>query len=132
MNESRPKLIAAVARWLVALPRDSKRAIMLLADATFIPLTLWLAVTLKVGVGSAATLNVWLYVVALGAAIPVFARLGLYRAVVRFIGPAAMGSVLAGVTTSVLLLIALNATVMRRPVPFEAFAIYWADRKSVV
>lgn len=126
MNESRPKVVSATARWLVELPRDSKRAIMLLADATFIPLTLWLAVALKVGTQSATMLSFWLYVVALGAAIPVFARLGLYRAIVRFIGPAAMGAVLAGVTTSVLLLVALNATVIRRPVPSEAFVIYWA------
>lgn len=126
MNESRPKVAAVVAQWLVALPRDSKRAIMLAADVAFIPLTLWMAVTLKAGVSTAATLSVWLYSVALCAAIPVFARLGLYRAVVRFIGPAAMGAVLAGVTTSVLLLATLNATVMRRPVPSEAFVIYWA------
>ncbi|MGE0520977.1 MAG: polysaccharide biosynthesis protein [Candidatus Binatia bacterium] len=126
MNESHPKVTASLARWIVELPRDSKRAIMLLADVTFIPLTLWLAVALKVGAVEAATLSFWLYAVALGAAIPVFARLGLYRAVVRFIGPAAMGAVLAGVTTSVLLLVALNATVMRRPVPYELFVIYWA------
>jgi len=126
MNESHPNVKASVARWLVELPRDSKRAIMLLADAAFIPLTLWLAVALKVGATTAATLSFWFYVVALGAAIPVFARLGLYRAVVRFIGPAAMGAVLAGVTTSVLLLTAVNATLMRSPVPVEAFVIYWA------
>lgn len=126
MNDSRPKAFSAATRWLVELPRDNKRAIMLLADALFISLTLWLAAYLKGGAQPASLLSFWLYVAALSAAIPVFARLGLYRAVVRFIGPTAMGAVLAGVTTSVLLLIVLNATVMRRPVPIEVFVIYWA------
>jgi len=126
MANARANLSVSAADWLTSLSRDSKRAIMLLADVLFIPLTLWLAAYLKGGAQSASLLSFWLYVAALGAAIPVFARLGLYRAVVRFIGPAAMGAVLAGVTTSVLLLIVLNATVMRRPVPFEAFVIYWA------
>lgn len=115
-----------IGRWLVHLPRDKKRAIMLVTDATLLPLTLWLAVALNAGTRSATDLNVWFYVVALGAAIPVFARLGLYRAIVRFIGPAAMVSVLAGVTASVLLLVILNATILRGSVPPSVFAIYWA------
>ena len=126
MSESNRNVTSSVAHWLVGLPRDSKRAIMLWADATFLPLTLWLSVALKVGAVVATTLNVWFYVVALGASIPVFARLGLYRAVVRFMGPAAVGAVLAGVTTSVLLLVVVNASLIHGEMPFEVFAIYWA------
>lgn len=126
MNDLPLKAAQPIAAWLAGQPRNRKRAVMLLADVGFIPLTLWLAVALKEGVGSAAGLEPWVYLVALAASVPVFIRLGLYRAVVRFMEPTAMGVVLVGVTTSVLLLAALNATLATRPVSFAALAIYWA------
>ncbi|MBV6417040.1 MAG: hypothetical protein CMLOHMNK_01673 [Steroidobacteraceae bacterium] len=99
---------------------------MLLADGVCIPQVLWLAVVLKGGVERAASIDPWVYVAALVAIIPIFGRLGLYRAIVRFMGPTAVGTVLAGVTTSVMILAALNATVLSHSLPFSALVIFWA------
>jgi len=68
----------------------------------------------------------WLYVAAVVFTVPIFGRLGLYRAVIRFIGPRVVSSVLMGVTGSVLALVATNFVLGPRGVPISALAIYWA------
>ena len=100
---------------------------MLSADAVCIPAALWTALLLKTGelpVGMAAA--PWLYAVAVLASVPIFVRLGLYRAVVRFIGPKAIVAVVSGVTGSALVLAAINAFLGERGIPFAAIGIYWA------
>jgi FlaA1/EpsC-like NDP-sugar epimerase len=100
---------------------------MLAADVAIIPLALWTAISLKVGDFLDAPLhNPWLYFAAVVASIPVFARLGLYRAVVRFMGSRALIAVFAGVTVSVALIAVLNLTITPRPFPSTVFGIYWA------
>jgi FlaA1/EpsC-like NDP-sugar epimerase len=116
-----------LARRLVGLPRSRKRALMLATDAVFIPAALWTAIALKLGDwpgGIAAT--PWLYLAAVLASFPFFVRLGLYRAVIRFIGPRVIVAVLAGVTASALVLAAINLFLGPRGIPFTALAIYWA------
>lgn len=122
-----PKWFELLASRLEALSRGRKRTLMLATDLFAIPAALWSAITLKLGtVDHGIGGGGWLYFAAVLAAIPVFSRLGLYRAIVRFIGPRAMVTVLVGVTASVGLLTVANAALMRKPVPFEAFVIYWA------
>jgi len=109
------------------LPRSTKRAIMVAADVVMIPLALYTAITLRLGttdhhIGGGA----WLYVAVAVASVPVFAKLGLYRAVVRYLGGKALIAVISGVTLSVGLLLLLNLTVTHKEVPTGAFAIYWA------
>jgi FlaA1/EpsC-like NDP-sugar epimerase len=112
---------------LISLPRARKRALMLVADATCIPMALWTALALKSGgwpTGLAA--NSWLYVGAVLASVPFFIRLGLYRAVIRFIGPKVIVAVVAGVTASVMVLAAINVLLGDRGIAFSAIGIYWA------
>jgi FlaA1/EpsC-like NDP-sugar epimerase len=111
---------------IVTLSRSTKRAIMLLADIVMIPAALYTAISLKLGtfvhpLGA----NFWLYAAAVGASIPVFIRLGLYRAIIRYIGTKAVMAVVVGTTLSVALLLLLNLTIMQKEVPATAFAIYW-------
>jgi len=100
---------------------------MLLADALFIPGALWCAITLRVGTTDHQVEgDVWLYAAALAASVPVFAKFGLYRAVIRFLGGRALLAVTVGVTASVVLLLITNLTMTRAAVPKAAFIIYWA------
>ena len=117
----------SIAKQLESLPRNQKRGLMIAADVVAIPAALWSAITLRFGsVHHDIDGVALLYVAALFAAIPVFIRMGLYRAIVRYIGPRAMVTVLLGVTASAALLTIANVGLIRRPVPFEAFVIYWA------
>jgi FlaA1/EpsC-like NDP-sugar epimerase len=100
---------------------------MLLADAICIPAALWTAIALKVGgwpTGVAAT--PWVYVAAILASVPIFIRLGLYRAVIRFIGPRVIAAVLWGVTGSAVVLAAINLALGPDRIPYTALGIYWA------
>ncbi len=122
-----PKWIERITLTLVGLPRAQKRLVMLIADTIFIPGALWCAVTLRLGTIDHSVYGmVWLYAIALVASVPIFARLGLYRAVIRFLGGRALFAVTLGVTVSSTLLIIANFLFSRVEVPREVFAIYWA------
>jgi FlaA1/EpsC-like NDP-sugar epimerase len=100
---------------------------MLTADGIMIPLALATAIWLKLGSAfSGIGTSPWLYVAALAVSIPIFIRLGLYRAVLRFLGSRASKAVFTGVTASVLMLALVNELMLESPLPFTALAIYWA------
>ncbi len=127
MKDTMPKWIERLVLALAAIPRVHKRLVMLLADSLFIPGALWCAITLRLGTADHQTDgDLWLYAAAVAASVPVFARLGLYRAVIRFLGGRALFAVSAGVTASVALLVVTNFIVLRKGVPLAAFVIYWA------
>jgi FlaA1/EpsC-like NDP-sugar epimerase len=113
--------------WAVGFSRPAKRLIMLTADGIMIPLALATAIWLKLGpafhgIGTSP----WLYIAALAVSIPIFAKLGLYRAVVRFLGSRASTAVFTGVTASVLMLTMINELLLEKALPLAALAIYWA------
>jgi len=115
------------AESLLTLPRPAKRLIMIAADAVMLPVCLWAALVLKfdelridlVRYGS-------LLGVAVGAALIIFSALGLYRAVIRFMGPKVMGTVIIGVSLSVLALGAYDRLFGELRLPLTALIIYWA------
>src|SRR5687768_16508424 len=122
-----PKWIERFAQHLVQLPRSRKRLLMLLADVVGIPCALWCAISLRMGTWGHPIPNwEWLYVAGLATTIPIFVRMGLYRAVIRYLGPKAVLTVLAGVAVSVVLLTALNEFGWNRALPLGVFPIYWA------
>ena len=104
----------------LALSRNQKRAIMLLADFIFLPAALWSAYALRF----ANPLD-WQYLkpaLPLFLLIPfvglfVFMRLGLYRAVVRFMGNQAVWSVFYGTVILALALYALAFFLQIEPFP---------------
>lgn len=83
-----------------ALTRFHKKLIMVIADLIMLPLALWTAYALRLAdwwpiVHMESSLPLFIIIPPLGVFI--FARLGLYRAVVRFIGSQAMWAVCKGV-----------------------------------
>jgi FlaA1/EpsC-like NDP-sugar epimerase len=112
-------------RRIADLSRPSKRLVMLLADAGIVPAALWIAFALKYdslahGLGRSA----WLYVGAVIASLAIFAALGLYRSVVRYIGPGAILVVVAGAAASATVVYALGQLPALRPVPASVALIY--------
>jgi FlaA1/EpsC-like NDP-sugar epimerase len=122
-----PKWIEGFAQGLGQLPRAQKRLLMLTADVLGIPAVLWTALTLRLGtVYHPVAGTEWMYMAALFATIPIFIRMGLYRAVIRYLGPRALLAVVSGVTASVILLSVLTLLWPQRTVPMSALPIYWA------
>jgi FlaA1/EpsC-like NDP-sugar epimerase len=127
VTESMPRWIERFAQGLLQLPRARKRLIVLLADTLGIPLALWCAITLRLGTWEHHVSDIGLlYVAALFASIPIFVRMGLYRAIIRYLGPKAVLAVVAGVSTSVVLLSLLNEIVWARALPLGVFPIFWS------
>jgi len=120
-------LLGAVAQAVLSLPRGTKRLIMASADAVAIPTALWAALALKFDRLDPALDRTFAYfVVAVASALFFFAMFGLYRAVVRFMGPKAVLTVFAGVSLSVLVLMAFDRLAASHQMPLSAFGIYWA------
>lgn len=127
MTESMPKWIERFANGLAHLPRAQKRLLMLVADLIGIPLVLWSAITLRLGtVEHRIAGTEWIYAAALLTSIPIFVHMGLYRAVIRFLGPKAILAVISGVSASVVLLAVVTLVWPQRALPMGAVPIYWA------
>jgi len=118
---------ASAAEAILALPRQQKRLIMLLADAVAIPVALWAALILKFDrIDPVLERTAAYFLVAISASLVIFSMLGLYRAVIRFMGPRSMLTVVTGVTLSVAVLVMFDRLLSNSEVPLSAFAIFWA------
>jgi FlaA1/EpsC-like NDP-sugar epimerase len=121
------RTVPAFAETLVGLPRSTKRAIMLIADAVAIPAALWAALVLKYDLlNPPPAHHAGHFLVAVSSALCVFSLLGLYRAVIRFMGPKVMLTVVAGVSLSVLIVAAWDRIYFGHELSASTLAIYWA------
>ncbi|APD12642.1 polysaccharide biosynthesis protein [Pandoraea sputorum] len=113
-------------RNIVNLPRTAKISLMVLADLLLLPLSLWTAIGLRLDYWNFPQLHAWwVYLLPPLLAIPLFIRLGFYRAVVRYMGNRATVMVVLTVTISVCMFAGLLAMLVLPPVPRGALAIYW-------
>ena len=117
------------------ISRTQKKMIAATLDLFFLPLTFLLAIILRYDVVNSALLSqyLWLIIAAPLISIPIFTRLGLYRAVVRFIDQKIVYVVIIGVTISVALLVALTALVSHMDgYSRGVFGIYWVSAITYV
>ena len=111
---------------LLQMPRRYKRLIMVFADSLMIPFALWSAFVLRLGMDDASIWQFWgLLVVAPMVCIPGFVRLGLYRAIVRYMGPQAAFAVLKGVTFATVTLMILVLMFRLEGFPRSVFLNFW-------
>ncbi|MDR8015702.1 polysaccharide biosynthesis protein [Ectopseudomonas guguanensis] len=100
-------------QFLVSLPRRQKRLLQLLADTILVWVALWLSFAVRLGEIDAAkpfSGHGWLFIIAPMIALPIFIRLGMYRAVMRYVGSDALIAIAKAVSLSALVL---------------ALAVYW-------
>lgn len=112
---------------LFELPRPKKRAISVFADCIFILASLWAAFALRfedpLWAPSAGQLGAFFCTA--GATIIAFVRLGLYRAVIRYISEKALIVIFAGVVISAISLI-ISGFLIQVVVPRSVPVIYGA------
>ena len=107
-------------------PRRLKQGIFILADLFFIPFAIWLAVALRLG-DIGVDLPEGFYIacfVTMATSVVLFARTGLYRAVVRYMGQQAILAIIRAVTISALVL-ALGMLLLRCNLPRSTPFLYW-------
>ncbi len=108
------------------LPRRLKQVFFAVIDLVFIPLSVWLALTLRFG-DRDFTLTVDDYLALAVCAIvsmAIFASTGLYRAVVRYMGQQAILAIIRAVSLSALVL-ALSMLLVRSNMPRSTPFLYW-------
>lgn len=111
-------------------PRLQKQLIAASADMLFLPLTFCVAILLRFDGVSLAVFRpyVWIIVLAPLISIPIFIKLGLYRAVIRFIDYKIVYVVVLGVTLSVAVLLAMAAfSTHMIGLSRGVFGIYWVS-----
>ena len=99
---------------------------MVLTDALALPAALWTAITLRYGTPIHSITEMgWFYATTFLATIPVFVRIGLYRAVIRFMSINAATTIAVGVAFSTVALGLVNQFVYNRALPPEVLVIYF-------
>lgn len=109
------------------LERWQKRMIIMFLDFLLIPLAVWSSFALRLSTWD-PPLNDGILMIGLAPLIvmPIFVRLGLYRAVIRFIGgQQAVMAVLKGVTLSTMILALVAILADWKGIPRSIFLIYW-------
>jgi len=94
MIESSP-----IRTWFIELSKAKKAFILISADVLFAMLALWAAFSLRLGVWYIPKGDQWyLFFVAPFVAVPIFIRLGLYRAIIRYIEVRALWTIIQATT----------------------------------
>jgi FlaA1/EpsC-like NDP-sugar epimerase len=117
---------ARFMRFARYLGRRPKQLIMVVADAIGMPLAFWLALTLKSdSIFHAAPGTNWLYLMSVLLSVPIYVRIGLYRAVIRYMSSRAAFTIFFAVLISTVLMFACNEWLLNSPYQVEVFGIYF-------
>ena len=115
-----------LTKQIINLPRIIKRSIVVAFDILLLPVALWASFSLRLGeLYSPEGGILYLFIATPLIGIPIFIRMGLYRAIVRYIGFIAMWAVVKAVSLYTLLwgvLVLLTAT---GGVPRSVLLINW-------
>jgi FlaA1/EpsC-like NDP-sugar epimerase len=88
-----------LAQWFIGLPRQKKAFILISADVFFAVLALWAAFSLRLGMLYVPNGDEWyLFALAPVLAVPIFIKLGLYRAIIRYIEVRALWTIIQATT----------------------------------
>jgi FlaA1/EpsC-like NDP-sugar epimerase len=83
-----------IAKNILSFPRPIKRGLVLILDAGLCVFSVWLAFYLRLGkIVPVSGQNVWAAVASVSLALPIFISAGIYRAIFRYSGLAAMVSI---------------------------------------
>lgn len=121
-----PYLVKSL-EWLFELPRPYKRLVSVVADLCFIALALWFAFALRFEDPLWVPSDRQLMALALTAAcsVGVFVKIGLYRAVIRYISEKVLVVMVVGVVTSAITLV-LSGFLFQALIPRSVPVIYAA------
>ncbi|MBY0571288.1 MAG: polysaccharide biosynthesis protein [Burkholderiaceae bacterium] len=113
---------------LLHLPRLQKQIMAAALDVLCLPLIFILAIWLRYDGFNAELFRhyFWLIVSIPVVSIPIFIRIGLYRAVIRFIDQKIISVIFIGACTSVLLLAFIGVMLHIMPISRAIFGFFWA------
>ncbi|MDP2902337.1 MAG: nucleoside-diphosphate sugar epimerase/dehydratase [Methylovulum sp.] len=115
-----------LAHWLIGLSRRKKAFILICADVFFTVLALWMAFSLRWGVWYIPEGDQWvLFAVAPLIAVPIFSRLGLYRAIIRYIEVRALWAIIQATSFYALIFAFVVYESSIQGIPKTVTPLYW-------
>lgn len=115
-----------LAQWFVELSRSTKTLMLIGVDVFFAELALWVAFYLRLGVLYAPTGNEWyLFAAAPFIAVPLFIKLGLYRAIIRYIEVRALWTIIQATTVYALVIGFVFLQIGIESIPRTIFPLNW-------
>lgn len=119
-------MIKRTTNWFFSIPRPWKRAVTICCDFAFIMFSVWAAYSLRYDqFMQLDAIQILLAIIVSVTTIVAFVKLGLYRAVLRFMGAQAITSVVSGVTFSAIVLV-IGGFLLQADLPRSVPFIYWA------
>lgn len=114
--------------WQMLLPRGRMQWTLLVFDALIIPILLWVSFSLRLQTPYQVPDHQWiLFIAAPIISIPVFIRLGLYRAVIRYLGQKALWTIVQSVSLTTILWAVLAVVVTHYSgMPRSVLPIFWS------
>jgi len=114
---------------VLGLPRSVKRLFVLTLDLLIVPFAMWCSFSMRLGeffVPAGRREDViYLFFLAPLIAIPIFIKMGLYRAIIRYVGMVAMWAIVKAVTLYTLVFALLILLSGFQGVPRSVFLINW-------
>lgn len=94
-----PTTYNKLMQWFLSRPRTTKRILSIFIDYVVVMLVLWMAFSLRLSTWYEPPVSqLWLFFLAPLIAIPIFIKLGLYRAIVRYIGLDALWTIFKAIS----------------------------------
>lgn len=120
-------------KFITNLPRTAKSLVLVSMDAVLLPLSLWAAIGLRLDVWHFPQMHPWWgYALVSLVAIPIFVKLGLYRAVIRYIEARALLMIVVAVTIAICVYSAVLVFLTLPAVPRGAVLIFWMMATLVI
>jgi UDP-N-acetylglucosamine 4,6-dehydratase len=124
---------AQLAHWFISLTRRTKAAILISADIFFAVLAVWAAFSLRLGVFYTPKGDIWyLFAVAPALAIPIFIRMGLYRAIIRYIEIRALWTIIQACTLYALIFALILYQTGIKSIPRTVTPLNWLNMVVLV
>lgn len=119
-------MLFGFSKFVGSLPRTAKILIMMVSDAVLLPLALWSAIALRYGTLQPEILSYWwLFFLVPVFTVPILLRLGLYRAVIRYLDEKIIKTVVLGVSLSIFVLMMVVFMARVQGLPRSSIIIYW-------
>ena len=114
-------------RRLSKFSRETRQAILVALDVIALPVAMWAGYALRLGEIWPEDMGDewWLFIAAPLVGIPIFIRMGLYRAILRYAGSQVLIVIFKAVTITTLILLGLVVMLQAQGVPRSMFFSFW-------
>ncbi len=117
-----------LAHWFIHLSRRTKAIILISADIIFALIAFWASFSLRYGIFYVPNGKVWyLFAIAPIIAVPIFVRMGLYRAIIRYIEMRALWTIIQACTLYALVFALIIYLSGVTPMPRTVTPLNWLN-----